>query len=87
MTRCGAWCRPASARCCWNLGAVGLHGQRAGLGAMVNAYTTVKNQGRNVRLVGVTKLSDLARHHLLATVFDSHETEAAAPRASELRTC
>ena len=51
----------------------------AGLGAMVNAYTTVKNQGGSLKLVGVTKkLSDLLVITKLATVFDSYDTEAAA---------
>jgi anti-sigma B factor antagonist len=51
----------------------------AGLGAMVNAYTTVKNQGGALKLVGVTrKLNDLLVITKLATVFDSFETEAAA---------
>ncbi|MFN7981427.1 MAG: STAS domain-containing protein [Vicinamibacterales bacterium] len=61
-----------------NLGAVA-YMDSAGLGAMVNAYTTVKNQGGTLKLVGVTKkLSDLLVITKLATVFDSYETEAAA---------
>ncbi|MFN7914744.1 MAG: STAS domain-containing protein [Vicinamibacterales bacterium] len=51
----------------------------AGLGELVNSYTTVKKQGGALKLVGVTKkLKDLLVITKLATVFDSFETEAAA---------
>ena len=61
-----------------NLGAVA-YMDSAGLGAMVNAYTTVKNQGGILKLMGVTKkLNDLLVITKLATVFDSFDTEAAA---------
>jgi anti-sigma B factor antagonist len=61
-----------------NLGSVA-YIDSAGLGAMVNAYTTVKNQGGALKLVAVTKkLNDLLVITKLATVFDSFDTEAAA---------
>ena len=51
----------------------------AGLGELVNAFTTVKKQGGALKLVGVTKkLKDLLVITKLATVFDSFESEAAA---------
>lgn len=51
----------------------------AGLGELVNAFTTVKKQGGALKLVGVTKkLKDLLVITKLATVFDSYETEATA---------
>jgi anti-sigma B factor antagonist len=51
----------------------------AGLGSLVNAYTTVKKQGGALKLVGVTKkLKDLLVITKLSTVFDSFDTEAAA---------
>jgi anti-sigma B factor antagonist len=51
----------------------------AGLGELVNAYTTVKKQGGTLKLVGVTKkLKDLLVITKLSTVFDSFDTEAAA---------
>jgi anti-sigma B factor antagonist len=51
----------------------------AGLGELVNAYTTVKKQGGVLKLVGVTKkLKDLLVITKLSTVFDSFDTEAAA---------
>jgi anti-sigma B factor antagonist len=51
----------------------------AGLGELVNAYTTVKRQGGALKLVGVTKkLKDLLVITKLSTVFDAFETEAAA---------
>lgn len=51
----------------------------AGLGELVNAYTTVKKQGGSLKLLGVTKkLKDLLVITKLATVFDSFESEAAA---------
>ena len=51
----------------------------AGLGELVNAFTTVKKQGGSLKLVGVTKkLKDLLVITKLATVFDSYDTEAEA---------
>jgi anti-sigma B factor antagonist len=51
----------------------------AGLGELVNAFTTTKRQGGTLKLVGVTrKLQDLLVITKLATVFDSYDTEAAA---------
>lgn len=51
----------------------------AGLGELVNSYTTVKKQGGALKLVGVTKkLKDLLVITKLSTVFDSFDTEAAA---------
>jgi len=51
----------------------------AGLGELVNAYTTAKKQGGSLKLLGVTKkLKDLLVITKLATVFDSFESEAAA---------
>jgi anti-sigma B factor antagonist len=51
----------------------------AGLGELVQAYTTVSRQGGSLKLVGVTKrLNDLLVITKLATVFDSYESEAAA---------
>jgi anti-sigma B factor antagonist len=51
----------------------------AGLGELVQAYTTVSRQGGALKLVGVTKrLNDLLVITKLATVFDSYDSEAAA---------
>jgi anti-sigma B factor antagonist len=51
----------------------------AGLGELVQAYTTVSRQGGSLKLVGVTKrLNDLLIITKLATVFDSYDSEAAA---------
>ena len=51
----------------------------AGLGELVQAYTTVSRQGGALRLVGVTKrLNDLLVITKLSTVFDSYDSEAAA---------
>jgi anti-sigma B factor antagonist len=51
----------------------------AGLGELVNAFTTVKKQGGALKLLGVTKkLRDLLVITKLATVFDSYDAEAAA---------
>jgi anti-sigma B factor antagonist len=51
----------------------------AGLGELVQAYTTVSRQGGSLKLVGVTtRLNDLLVITKLATVFDSYESEAAA---------
>lgn len=51
----------------------------AGLGELVNAFTTVKKQGGALKLFGVTKkLKDLLVITKLSTVFDTYETEAEA---------
>ena len=51
----------------------------AGLGELVNAFTTVKKQGGALKLLGVTKkLKDLLVITKLSTVFDSYDTEAEA---------
>lgn len=51
----------------------------AGLGELVNAFTTVKKQGGALKLIGVTKkLKDLLVITKLSTVFDTYETEAEA---------
>ena len=61
-----------------NLGSVA-YIDSAGLGELVNAFTTVKKQGGALKLVGVTKkLKDLLVITKLSTVFDSYDTEAAA---------
>lgn len=61
-----------------NLGGVA-YIDSAGLGELVNAFTTVKKQGGTLKLYGVTKkLQDLLVITKLATVFDSYDTEAAA---------
>ena len=77
-TRCAACCRPARSRCCSTSSGVA-YIDSAGLGELVNAYTTVKKQGGALKLVGVTKkLKDLLVITKLSTVFDSFDTEAAA---------
>jgi anti-sigma B factor antagonist len=54
----------------------------AGLGAIVNAYTTVRKQEGDLKLAAVTKkLSDLLVITKLATVFESYDTETAAVEA------
>lgn len=51
----------------------------AGLGAIVHSYTTVKNQGGNLKLLNVTRrLHDLLSITKLLTVFDTYENEADA---------
>lgn len=51
----------------------------AGLGELVQAYTTVKRQGGTLKLVGVTKrLNDLLVITKLVNVFDTYDSEAAA---------
>lgn len=61
-----------------NLGGVA-YVDSAGLGAMVNAFTTVKNQGGALKLVGVTKkLQDLLVITKLSTVFESFDSESQA---------
>jgi anti-sigma B factor antagonist len=61
-----------------NLGGVA-YIDSAGLGELVNAFTTVKKQGGALKLFGVTKkLQDLLVITKLSTVFDSYDTEEAA---------
>jgi anti-sigma B factor antagonist len=51
----------------------------AGLGELVNAFTTVKREGGALKLFGVTKkLKDLLVITKLSTVFDQYDSEAAA---------
>ena len=51
----------------------------AGLGELVQAYSTVAKQGGKLKLVSPTKrLQDLLVITKLATVFDSYDTEAEA---------
>ena len=48
----------------------------AGLGELVSAYTTVKNAGGDLKLLGLTKkVKDLLVITKLLTVFDVKETE------------
>jgi anti-sigma B factor antagonist len=51
----------------------------AGLGELVQAYTTTKNKGGSLKLVRLTKrLHDLLTITKLATVFETFDNEAAA---------
>ncbi len=51
----------------------------SGLGEMVAAYTTVKNQGGELKLLHLTdKVHDLLQITKLYTVFDIHDNEAHA---------
>lgn len=51
----------------------------AGLGELVHAYTTAMRQGGRLKLLNVTKkLNDLLVITKLSTVFESHDSEAAA---------
>jgi len=51
----------------------------AGLGAVVQSYTTVTNQGGTLKLVNVTKrIKDLLAITKLLTVFDTFDNEAEA---------
>ena len=51
----------------------------AGLGAMVQSYTTVTNQGGALKLVNMTKrIHDLLAITKLLTVFDTFDNEAEA---------
>jgi anti-sigma B factor antagonist len=55
------------------------HMDSAGLGGLVAAYVTTKNAGGVLKLVNVTKrLRDLLVVTKLVTVFETHDTEAAA---------
>ena len=51
----------------------------AGLGSVVQSYTTVTNQGGSLKLVNVTKrIKDLLAITKLLTVFDTFDNEAEA---------
>jgi anti-sigma B factor antagonist len=51
----------------------------AGLGAIVQCYTTVTNQGGSLKLVHLTKrIKDLLTITKLITVFDTYDNEAEA---------
>ena len=51
----------------------------SGVGELVTAYTSVKNQGGELKLVNLTKkIEDLMAITKLATVFDIHNDEASA---------
>ena len=51
----------------------------SGVGELVTAFTTVKNQGGELKLVNLTKkIEDLMTITKLVTVFDIHEDEAKA---------
>ena len=54
----------------------------SGIGEMVSGYTTVNNQGGQVKLLNLTKrVKDLLQITKLYTVFDVHEDEAGAIRS------
>lgn len=49
----------------------------SGLGELVHVYTTMKNKGGVLKLVGLTKrINDLLTITKLVTVFESYDTEA-----------
>jgi anti-sigma B factor antagonist len=51
----------------------------AGLGAIVQSYTTVTNQGGSLKLLNLTKrIKDLLTITKLITVFDTYDNEAEA---------
>ena len=51
----------------------------SGLGELVSAYTTAKNQGANLKLLKLTKkVHDLLQLTKLYTVFDIYDDEASA---------
>jgi anti-sigma B factor antagonist len=51
----------------------------SGLGELVSAYTTAKNQGASVRLLSLTKkVKDVLQLTKLYTVFDIYDDEAVA---------
>lgn len=53
----------------------------SGIGELVSAFTTVTNQGGQLKLLNLTKrVKDLLQITKLYTVFDVHEDEAAAVR-------
>ena len=54
----------------------------SGIGEMVSGFTTVTNQGGQVKLLNLTKrVKDLLQITKLYTVFDVHEDEAGAIRS------
>ena len=54
----------------------------AGLGAIVSAYTTVRNQGGELKLLNLTKkVHDLLQITKLYTVFDVKDDEATAVKS------
>jgi anti-sigma B factor antagonist len=54
----------------------------SGIGELVSAYTTAKNQGGELKLLNLTKkVHDLLQITKLYTVFDVKDDEAAAVRA------
>ncbi len=54
----------------------------SGIGELVSAFTTVTNQGGQLKLLNLTKrVKDLLQITKLYTVFDVHEDEATAIRA------
>ena len=51
----------------------------SGLGELVSAYTTSKNQGASLKLLGLTKkVKDVLQLTKLYTVFDIYDAEATA---------
>jgi anti-sigma B factor antagonist len=51
----------------------------SGLGELVSAFTTAKNQGANVKLLGLTKkVKDVLQLTKLYTVFDIYNDEASS---------
>ena len=54
----------------------------SGIGELVSGFTTVTNQGGDLKLLGLTKrVKDLLQITKLYTVFDIHEDEAHAIRS------
>jgi anti-sigma B factor antagonist len=54
----------------------------SGIGELVSGFTSVANQGGNLKLLGLTKrVKDLLQITKLYTVFDVHEEEAHAIRS------
>jgi len=54
----------------------------SGIGELVSAYTTVKNQGGELKLLNLTKkVHDLLKITKLYTVFDVKDDEAAAVKS------
>lgn len=54
----------------------------SGIGELVAAYTTVTNQGGELKLLGLTnRVKDLLQITKLYTIFDVHEEEAHAVRS------
>jgi anti-sigma B factor antagonist len=54
----------------------------SGIGELVSGFTSVSNQGGNLKLLGLTKrVKDLLQITKLYTVFEVHDDEAAAIRS------